>query len=43
MAGGGVITWLVLNGWKVGLAIVLILLGLFGYALMCVAKGDDDK
>ena len=29
-------------GWMVGLGLFLIFIGLFGYALVCVA-GDDDE
>ena len=29
-------------GWMVGLGLFLIFIGLFGYALLCVA-GDDDR
>jgi len=30
-------------GWMVGLGLFLIFIGLFGYALLCVAGEDDDR
>ena len=41
MESGRVIEWLDANGWKIALAVGVIIIGLLGYALMCAAKGDD--